>query len=285
MKRELLIQLTESGFIESPDSCHISQVSGGDTSMAYRIDEKEHSYFLKYNNETPADFFKSEAKGLSLLNEAGEFSVPECLYYDKSFLLLEWIDQGPKKEGFWSDFGRRLAQMHRNTWPKFGLNNDNYIGSLNQSNTNHVEWPSFFVYERLIPLLKLASQQGKLSASYLSKLELMEDRLKELIPKAAPALLHGDLWSGNYLSDANGEPILIDPAVYYGHPEVDLAFMKMFGGFPEELFLAYSEVSPIEQDFEKRVPIFNLYPGLVHLVLFGTAYLNSVEPGLKILCQ
>jgi fructosamine-3-kinase len=167
------------------------------------------------------------------------------------------------------------------TQKQFGLGNDNYISSLTQKNAQLDDWTEFFIINRLEPLISRAYYEEKINASFFSKFREIYPKLKGIFPKEKPALLHGDLWAGNVISDASGHPVLIDPAVYFGHREMDLAFSMLFGGFSDSFYEHYKEVFPIEPGFEERVQIYNLYPLLVHLLLFGTSYLPPIEKTVR----
>jgi fructosamine-3-kinase len=177
---------------------------------------------------------------------------------------------------YWIELGRGLANIHKNRSPTFGLNHDNYIGSLKQSNSPTNSWIHFFIHSRINSQLKLAIDKGQLNSSHQQKFEILFKELPNLLPNEKPALLHGDLWSGNVIVDHHGNAVLIDPAVYYGHREMDLAFTRLFGGFNSEFYHSYFETFPLEPGFDNRVDIYNLYPLLVHVNLFGGSYANQV---------
>jgi len=161
------------------------------------------------------------------------------------------------------------------------LDHNNYIGSLHQSNQKHDKWVSFFIEERLNPQLKLAYDSGKINSSILEKFEVMFLVLEEIFPVEKPSLLHGDLWSGNLMTDNFGNPCLIDPAVYFGFREMDLAMTTLFGGFDSEFYESYQRINHLETGWQERFDICNLYPLLVHVNLFGEGYLSSVKNILK----
>ena len=163
----------------------------------------------------------------------------------------------------------------------FGLDHDNYIGSLAQSNKKHADWISFFMEERIRPQLKLAMDKKLIDEGTVKQFDKLFDHFDRLIPKEKPALLHGDLWNGNFLVSDSSRAALIDPAVYFGHREMDLAMTTLFGGFDSEFYRAYDEVFPLEKGFEKRVDIHNLYPLLVHVNLFGGGYVRQVKAVLN----
>jgi fructosamine-3-kinase len=174
--------------------------------------------------------------------------------------------------------GIGLARLHKTTQNTFGLHYDNYIGSLTQSNTPPADsWTEFFIHQRLEPMLKMAVDSGKAEPDLIPKFESLYSKLDEIFPQEKPALLHGDLWSGNCMADDNGDPVIYDPAVYYGHREMDLAMTKLFGGFESEFYEAYQEEFPLEKHWEQRIAICNLYPLLAHVNLFVGSYIQSIK--------
>jgi fructosamine-3-kinase len=197
------------------------------------------------------------------------------------FLVLELLSSGRPQRDFDECLGRGLAQLHRAGAPAFGLERDNFIGSLPQRNRAHAGWAEFFWLERLEPQLARAVATGRASSRLRSGLERLASKLTQLVGPAEPAArLHGDLWSGNLHVDEDGAPCLIDPAVYGGHREVDLAMMRLFGGFGESVFRAYQEAWPLAPGHAERVALYQLYPLLVHVNLFGGGYVESVERSL-----
>ncbi len=256
-----------------------SSLSGGCINHVHRLQTSIGDFCIKYNlRDRFPEMFTSEADGLSLLNSAGEIHVPGvcCTGYAGSFayILLEYIDQGRKSSLFMHDFGRSLARLHRHTAGYFGHELDNYMGSLPQSNKKHTTWNSFFVEERLKKQVSLADVY--FSSSDVAAFERLYARLGELLPVEPPALLHGDLWGGNYMVAPDGKACLIDPAVYYGHREVDIAMTALFGGFDESFYASYQQEYPLEKGWQERLDIFKLYPLLIHLNLFGSGYLESI---------
>ena len=261
-------------------------MGGGSINDAWRLETDAGRFFLKTNSaDSFPSMFEAEADGLQRLREAGPLRVPEVIAHgedhDDSFLLLEWVESGTRKPGFWAGFGRGLAQLHRHTQKHFGLERDNYIGSLVQRNTAASDWPSFFIHQRLEPQLKMARDRKRVEAGMAFRFERLFHQLDKLFPAEPPALLHGDLWTGNFLCDSNSRPVLIDPAVYYGHREMDMAMTRLFGGFDVDLYAAYHAEWPLEQRWEERVDLCNLYPLLVHVNLFGGGYVAQVEAVLK----
>jgi fructosamine-3-kinase len=265
-----------------------SPVSGGDINDAFEVvlaDGRE--LFVKTNDRAPQGMFSAEARGLAFLAEARALSVPAVIAVVDAergarFLALELLRSRTRRAGFDEALGRGLAALHAGSPGSFGLDHDNFIGSLPQSNRPHPTWCDFFRAERLEPQLRLARERGRASSSLVSDCERLFARLPELLgPAEPPARLHGDLWGGNLHVDAMGAPCLIDPSVYGGHREVDLAMMRLFGGFAERVFAAYSEAFPLAAGQAERVALYQLYPLLVHLNLFGGAYAAQVESVLR----
>ena len=257
-------------------------MGGGCINDAVKIQSTTGIFFVKYNLEaTYPAMFAREAAGLQLLREAGEIRIPEVLHFDTaekySYLLLEYISTGNQARNFWNIFGHALAAVHKHTQALFGLDHDNYIGSLPQSNRQHSDWTDFFILERLEPLVSKARDKGEISPQLVKQLESLYIKLPRLIPSEKPSLLHGDLWNGNYRVDDKGNPCLIDPAVYYGHREMDLGMTRLFGGFSPQFYDSYDNAFPLEQGWESRVDLFNLYPLLVHVNLFGGGYASQVK--------
>jgi len=260
----------------------VAPVSGGSINKAFKLKTNTGKFFLKYNHALKfPQMFEKEAKGLSLLSSAGEIEIPEVLHYGEAgqdaFLLLGYIESVEQVHDFWEDFGCRLAKMHSHHAQKFGLDHDNYMGSLHQHNTFHNNWTEFFIEERLGRQIKLARENGAIGRSDIRGFESLYKRLDDIFPETLPSLLHGDLWSGNFMVNAQGRACLIDPAVYYGHPEIDIAMSKLFGGFNPKFYEAYNEHNPLEKGWENRLDIYNLYPLMVHVNLFGGGYLGSVQ--------
>lgn len=263
----------------------MSPLSGGDINQVLRIETINGHYVVKYNDrEKFPGMLAKEARGLKLILKNG-FNTPHVIdtFTDRAyqFLILDYIEPGKPSKKFWNRFANQLSLLHQNSNDYFGLDHNNYIGSLPQENDEKTTWEAFFVQKRLEPLINTAFDKGLLTSNHLRSFEHLFTLLKDVIPIEQPALLHGDLWSGNILCAKDQEPVLIDPAVYYGHREVDIAMTRMFGGF-DPLFLEYyNEQYPLEKGWERRLPIHNLYPNLVHLILFGSSYLGGIERVLK----
>jgi fructosamine-3-kinase len=280
---ELSTHLSETLNLDIKNS---KSVSGGSINRAAKISTNRGDLFLKWNNSAPDDFFEKEADGLKRLDSAGTaLRIPNVISSGNpkdgrpGYLLMEFIEEGRSGDSY--EFGRNLSKMHQTNAEQFGLEVDNYIGSLPQSNSHHDNWINFFVQERINPQIQMAVDSGKLSSGIFQNWERLASKLDEIFPSVKPSLLHGDLWGGNYLFNSEGKAVLIDPAVYYGHPEMDLAFTKMFGGFSEDFYEGYESETPLAPGFSKRVPIYNLYPLLVHVNLFGGHYISQFNSILR----
>jgi len=260
-------------------------LGGGDIAQAFRVAlEDGREVFVK----TLADaqpMFEAEARGLAWLRDGGGPAIPEVLGVgppDAPFLALELVSRGTPAPSFDEALGRGLAALHRAGAPTFGLNADNFIGALPQRNTPHPTWPAFYREARLQPLVARAVRERRLSPRTAREFETLLGKLEALCgPPEPPARLHGDLWSGNLLCSAQGLPVLIDPAVYGGHREIDLAMMRLFGGFSSRTFAAYQEAAPLSEGAEERVRLYQLYPLLVHVNLFGAGYVGQTEAALR----
>ncbi len=242
-------------------------------------------YFVKSNADPPPRIFEREAEGLAALAATGALRVPRPLGTGDStlaFLVMEAIEPGRRGAGFSADFGRRFARLHRANrdsggTERYGFDRDNHIGATPQPNPWNDDWVDFFRRHRLGHQLELARANGVADRRLERLGERLLERLDELIgePEEPPCLLHGDLWSGNYMVGEAGEPVLIDPAAYYGRREADLAMTMLFGGFDARFYAAYEEVWPLAPGSEDRLEIYKLYHLLNHLNLFGSGYLDG----------
>ncbi|MBW6497828.1 MAG: fructosamine kinase family protein [Bacteroidales bacterium] len=257
-------------------------VGGGCINDAHVVTTDRGSFFVKYNHARRyPGMFEAEARGLEVLKNAAELSVPEVVGTgqadDRAFLILDYIDSRPQEKNFWENFGRGLARLHKHSNQHFGLEHSNYIGSLPQRNAFRESWTEFFVNERIRPQLHFSRESGKTDKDLEKKFERLFARLGEFFPAEPPALLHGDLWSGNYMTGSHGEAVIIDPAVYFGHRYMDLGMSKLFGGFAPEFYRAYHDEYPLDPNWQQGIEIANLYPLMVHVNLFGGGYLGSVN--------
>lgn len=257
-------------------------VSGGDIAKSYTLNTSLGVLFLKVLDGPLAyEIFAAEADGLEALKKAGALSVPKlhgCARTDSgAALLMEYIQPANGSNSSRESLGRGLALMHRTTSSTFGWHRDNFIGSLPQKNTRELNWAVFFTRHRLMAQFEKALSLGLLNAREVPHEDHMIQRITALMPELKPALLHGDLWGGNYIISKTDFPYLIDPSVYFGHSEVDLAMSRLFGGFPAHFYDAYFEISPPQPGYEERVTLYQLYYLLVHLNLFGRSYLGAVS--------
>jgi protein-ribulosamine 3-kinase len=263
-------------------------LAGGSINNAFKItDSKGNVHFLKINTSTPPDMFIKEAHGLNELQKAEAIKIPRAIVYSDKFIVTEFISLGNKSKNFFEKFGRNFAQLHKFRGKFFGFYEDNYIGSNPQKNipenNESLDWTAFYFRNRLLFQFKLAEKNGYATdelRKYFSKLEnKIEVILKDSTEK--PSLLHGDLWSGNFLVDENGDACIIDPAVYYGNREADLAMTKLFGGYTDEFYKSYSEVYPMKDGWEFRENIYKLYHVINHLNLFGLGYYSQALSLIK----
>jgi fructosamine-3-kinase len=271
---------------DQPEVRDIAPVSGGCIHNARKITTSRGNYFVKLNNASDLMMFETEYSGLKLLAEAGEIHVPEPISSGvidgQAYLLLNFINSSSRKSSFWFDFGIAMARLHKfHQNDRYGLSYSNYIGRLDQYNEFSDDWISFLIEQRLEIQLRLAFDNGYIDRAYLQNCNLFYKQLPDLLPKEPPSLLHGDLWSGNFMTGEAGQPVIIDPAVYYGNREIELSFTKMFGGFDRQFYRSYMEEYPLEPGFEDRVDIYNIYPHLVHVNLFGPSYLGGVTPVIR----
>lgn len=263
----------------------ISGVSGGDINDARVVQlDDGRRVFVKSNQNAPPKMFEAEANGLNFLREgvsAGSgLIVPDVLHVDPQFLVLEYLERTPVKNCD-EALGRGLALLHTSTAEKFGASEPNFIGTLGQINDYRRHWVDFYRDKRLLVQLKLPGAARLLPLGIKRRFEILLENLEQLLGvEEAPARVHGDLWGGNWFQTLSG-PAIFDPAAYAGHREVDLAMMRLFGGFSARTFAAYEEVYPLSPGAEERVPIYQLYPLLVHVNLFGAGYIGSVEDVLR----
>ena len=261
-------------------------VHGGDANDAYKLFISNGSIlFLKANTLANADFFRAEAEGIAAIRSTGKVRVPIIYARGKdsgfSFLLMEYIDSGKLQPDFWEKLGINLASMHSAATAqylstgKYGFYSNNYIGAGKQKNTPKNSWIEFFSECRLRPQFELAEEYFD-SAIIKAVDKLLNNLDRFLFEPERPSLLHGDLWSGNFMSDEIGMPVLIDPAVYVGCNEADIAMTELFGGFDRRFYDAYFDVMDMVPGYEERRDLYNLYHMTNHLNLFGSSYLPEV---------
>lgn len=265
-----------------------SPVSGGCINDSNVITTQSgKSYFVKSNIDSAKDMFLKEANGLNELSKSNAIRVPRVFYTSEDFLLIENIRYAKKDKLFWENFGRNFANLHRRVNNNFGFYEDNYIGSTPQLNIPELNekenWTEFYFNKRLLFQYKLAESNGYVNSEFRKCFTLLEKNINLIFQNCnvKGSLLHGDLWSGNFICDEKGQACLIDPAVYYGHREADLAMTKLFGGFDTRFYSAYNEELRLEEDFEYRENIYKLYHVLNHLNLFGSGYLRQTIDLIK----
>ena len=249
----------------------VAQVAGGDINEAYQVRLADgRVVFVKAHANPPAGMFAAEAVGLDWLRP-GPLRIPRVLAVGASWLALEWLElAGSLPPAGLAALGRGLATLHRLGAPSFGFPTDNFLATLPQRNAAAPAWPELYVERRLRPLVELGLARGRMP-DVRGALDALAARQDRFGPPEPPARLHGDLWWGN-VSACGGEPVLIDPAVYGGHREIDLAMLALFGPLPEALLAAYDEVWPLAEGWRDRLPLHQLYPLTAHAVLFGGGY-------------
>ena len=266
----------------------MNSLSGGCISSSYKVNTKDgNSYFLKYNYSSGSDMFLTEAHGLQELDKPGVITIPKVISFDKEFILLDLIESSSRSKNFSEDFGRKFAVLHKFNNEKYGFYEDNYIGSNPQlnipDNDEEKNWTKFYFQKRILYQFHLAEKSGNSTSDLRSSISQLENKIDLIVTDNSekPSLLHGDLWGGNYMVDKNGFACLIDPAVYYGNREADLAMTKLFGGFDSEFYRAYNEEFPLPDGYDYRENIYKLYHVLNHLNLFGSGYYSQAISLIK----
>lgn len=266
------------------DLISFSSLSGGSINRVYRCATQQDQFVIKLNDAGKYPLmFEKEEKGLALLNTSN-FRIPTTLKtgteQNISYLILEHIaNTGNTINEI--ELGTQLAEMHLITSDSFGLDHNNYIGSIPQINNKESDWTTFYQSMRLEPLVRKGFDSGYFETKTLRLFEKVYKELDRLIPIEPASLLHGDLWQGNIICDENSSPVLIDPAVYYGHREIDLAMLQLFGNISHDTIDAYNNTYPLDKHWRKRIDLHQLYPLLVHLILFGESYYETVLNTLK----
>jgi len=260
----------------------VQSISGGCISLAYVIRDDHHCYFIKLNEAARHEMFVAEFQGLEEMAKTHTVRIPRPLCYGitngSAWLVMEYIETGAASGNSMANFGRQLATMHQVEQPWFGWHIDNTIGSTRQINSVLNDWPKFWCQQRLKFQFDLAFENG-----FCGRLQKRSEMLMELCPQIfegrniQPSLLHGDLWSGNFLFDREGRAVIFDPAVYYGDRETDLAMTELFGGYTAQFYKAYFEVYPVDEAYALRKILYNLYHILNHLNLFGEGYLMQAQ--------
>jgi len=289
--------LNANGFEQITETC---MIGGNASSQIFLLsNQRQEKIVAKISASIDDDVYAKEAHGLNLLAQTKSLRIPDVLHVSDNCLLIEHIASKQQSSDYWHTFATQLADQHRhyahqsthknshhNTSnqseippkkPCYGLEHSNYCGESPQLNGWFEDGHVLFSEQRLLHQAKLALDNGLLESQWITYLESICKRLPELIPEQPPSLLHGDLWTGNVLVDEHGQPALIDPAVYYGWREADIAMTLLFGGLAHEFYLAYNEAWPMEANWRNRVPLYNLYHLLNHLNIFGLSYAEQVK--------
>jgi fructosamine-3-kinase len=266
----------------------VEPVAGGDICKAYRLRLRGGgSLFMKTHSSAP--MLAAEAKGLQWLAEAEALAVPAvrgvCSDGDaEGYLVLEWVQEGGGAASDWEGMGRGLARLHRSGAGRFGMPFGGHLGSLALDNSPCLEWTVFYSERRLLPQARLAVESGRAGSGLLVSMDRLVSRLDGLVgDPETPARIHGDLWSGNCIFSENGRPYLVDPSPCTAHREMDIAMMKLFGGFPARCFGAYLEEHPLQPGWEDRLPLYQLFYLLAHVNLHGPGWMRSVRRVLDFL--
>ncbi len=261
-------------------------VGGGCINHGGKLKTSSGDFFFKWNDAKKyPGMFEAEAKGLRILKQHAKIHIPEVIgWFEESpfqGIILEFVESKSKSRSYWTELGSQLASLHRNSSDVFGLDHPNYIGSLKQFNNASSSWITFFIEQRLEVQLNLAIDADHFDRSIVKSFQKLYQELPSIFPNEKPALLHGDLWSGNVITTSDGKPCLIDPAIYYGHREAEISFTQLFGGFDDMFYHSYHENYALAPGFDDRIDIYNLYPLLVHVNLFGGSYVSQVKSIIK----
>jgi fructosamine-3-kinase len=254
-------------------------VGGGCINQGYSVCDHQRTYFVKFNQASQVAMFEAEALGLQQIYQTATIRVPKPICWgtagSSAYLVLEWLSMGSGDAKSWEEMGRKLAAMHKATSSRgFGWDMNNTIGSTPQMNTWTADWAEFYVQHRLGYQFQLARRKG---GPFSQEKELLE-AIPELLPhKVQPSLVHGDLWGGNAGCTVSGEPVIFDPATYFGDREVDIAMTELFGGFSTAFYRGYNTVWQLDQGYERRKTLYNLYHIVNHFNLFGGGYLSQAN--------
>ena len=266
----------------------LTRVAGGDINDAYEARwPGGDRLFIKTRNGLSGDAYRTEAEGLRWLADAGALRTPKVVARSApddpiAFLALEHMARSAAALDHDERLGDGLAALHAAGAPAFGYAEDNWIGSLPQANGARETWAAFYAEQRLLPLVRRAIDGGQAPASWAALADRLAARLPDLAgPAERPARLHGDLWSGNVITDSRGQPVLIDPAVYGGHREVDLAMLGLFGGLSPRVVAAYEARTPLAAGWKARTRLWQVYPLLVHTILFRGSYVEAAEAAMR----
>ncbi|MDC0602999.1 fructosamine kinase family protein [Aliiglaciecola sp.] len=276
---EQISQQIEHDFI----CADIREINSGDSHKSFRISDGKRRFFVKTNSHEKRQHFEAEAQGLTHIQNTHIFKVPNIICFgeieEHSFLVLEFLTLRSGDESNWFEFGKKLAQMHKqHTQEMHGWQDDNYIGLTTQPNPWTKKWSQFFAEQRIGYMLQLLAEKGHHLANIEQAVSAIESLLKGHTPDAS--MLHGDLWTGNTGFNKN-EAVIFDPAFYYGDRETDIAMTELFNRFPQTFYQGYDSIWPLPSQYQYRKPIYQLYHILNHALLFGGHYLQSAEATLK----
>lgn len=258
------------------------RISGGDINSSFSVETDKGTYFLKINSAVAyPEMFAKEAEGLKALKQASLFKIPDVIatgeHGDKQYLFMELLEKSYPSKEIWKTFAEALAQLHKISNDYFGLTDFNYIGSLRQQNDYTKSWVEFYTSQRIIPLVEILFNKMLFMKQDVDAAEKLCNCLAEIFPEEAPSLVHGDLWGGNFMavkSEKGTVPSIYDPAVYFGHREMDLGMTLLLGGFDNSIYDFYNDFFALEKNWRERVPLTQLYPLLVHAILFGGGYVS-----------
>jgi len=274
------VWLYDNGF-ETLDRCDL--IGSGHHECYLLSNQQDEKLVAKVSGDKNGDALIAESRGLTTLSGCGSLRTPEILTLHQNCLLLEYIAETTQQSDYWQELAHGLVKIHQQSSSDnsslnspYGLDYDNYCGAQMQKNGWYEDGHDFFAEQRLLHQARIAFDNGLLESPWVIQIESICARLADLVPWQSASLLHGDLWPGNILVDEIGKPALIDPAIYFGWREADLAMSLLFGGLPHEFYVAYEQGWPLEKGWRSRVPLYNLYHLLNHLNIFGESYLPQV---------
>lgn len=263
-----------------------AKLHGGSVNYSFLLRTNKKAFFMKLNDALAfPNMFALEVDGLDAIKKTKTLNVPDSIlegkFNEMSYLVLDFIESRQTGSAFWENFGKELANLHQNTQKEFGLGYSNYVGSLKQGNSVTDSWSEFFGNNRIMTQAKMAYDNGRIDFSLMRDLEHLSQKSSQYFPTSEASLLHGDLWSGNFMVGKEGLPVVIDPAIYYGNREMDIAMSMLFGGFNKRFYDVYNEVNPLDKNWEERIDLCNAYPLLVHVNLFGASYAQRLKSAIK----
>ncbi|WP_172204868.1 fructosamine kinase family protein [Niveibacterium sp. COAC-50] len=259
-----------------------AEPASGGTHRNWIVGSAAQRVFVKTSAATNLALFDAEVDALSAIAATGTIRTPAIVASGASeahaFLILEHLPLRPMQAADAPRCAAALAQLHSTVGEHYGWRRNNFIGQSPQDNSPRADWPAFFAHQRLAPQFAEAARRG-----YRGDLQNHGERIIDKIGafflerRPEPALLHGDLWAGNIAVTAEGEPVVFDPATYFGDREADFAMSELFGGLPERFYLSYMQAAPLAEGYPQRRTLYNLYHMLNHLNLFGASYLRQAE--------